>query len=219
LRLRRGWLMPGNPFAKVKPGDEQDIPAAAYNAFVDAALARLRPAGGSGAGKDSIPFDTNTILIVNNSGAAVDRFGVLAFREPEIDPSEALEAFQEDPILDAVAPTADDLGKFCVLLEPIAAGGLGRAMVSGIVTVMIDDGDGSEEFCDCVAGVSDSLERNSAGAGRVLWRAAGTGKQWAVVLLGTGGAESKGEFIGMCHMMVTQNEDGWDDPGMLTPTV
>jgi hypothetical protein len=162
-----------NPFEKVSPGDPLSVPAQLQNTLIEMAQAYLRgefrrPKPARRAGDDY-----NVIFIRNDSGADVDRFGVLAITDAAILPSESLAAFQADTPLAGDIPTPADLGRFAILLGPIGDGQTGLALAAGVAVVQVDDGDGSTDFADVADGVTDSLEGNSAGAARILWRAAG----------------------------------------------
>lgn len=208
-----------DPFAPITPGQPlPGIPARAWNLFLESGADFARKRKTYKSGEAGTPDDANVIYLRNDSGEAVPRFGVLALFEPAILPSENLAAFQDQTPMTGDTPAApDDLGRFAVLLEPIRADGFGLALVSGVVTVLVDAGDGSN-FADVADGVTDSLIANGGGAARILWRAAGTGKQWAVVLLGAGG-DGIGQYQDQGRFMVAQNEKGWEMDGLHPPVV
>ena len=90
---------------KVRPGDPLAIPAATFNAFVDAAQdyrnrqhrqERPIPPAGDGSG---------TIRVKNASGADRDRFAVLGLDVPVFTPTDNLEGFKNEPVLAGVVPT------------------------------------------------------------------------------------------------------------------
>ena len=72
-----------------------------------------------------------------------------------------------------------------VLLETIADNGYGLACVSGSTIVQIDVADETAaDLADIGDGVSANLVTGTTGSARVLWRAGGTGVQWALVHMG-----------------------------------
>ncbi len=66
--------MAGNPFNKVQSGQALDIPAAAYNAMIDAALANRQDQGNISAALKGSPKITGIVSVRNLTGIALDRF-------------------------------------------------------------------------------------------------------------------------------------------------
>lgn len=184
---------------KVRPGDPLNIPAAAYNAFIDAAEAEKmrRLNGGTGA---STAKSTPTIHIQNSSGTDLDAFGVLGIEGPLILPSENPNQFKFNLALDGTTPTtADHLGKFAVLSEPIADGKIGRAYVSGVFPALVTIDDEDHTRADVDDGETTALISSNSGAALILWKAGATsagGPRWCVVRIdGTGGSGATLENI------------------------
>ena len=91
----------------------------------------------------------------------------------------------------AVAEAADvGPGKIAVLLEPIRAGEIGLAVVSGAVPCRVNVTNAAHGYADLTAGGAVSLTSGASGPARILWQESGTGLKWAVVLLGAGGGSS-----------------------------
>ncbi len=209
-----------DPFKKVASGDALDYPAKLHNLVIDTVRDYLKRINSGGAGDASLPRDGTIINILNNTGDDLDAFTVVALGDPVIDPdTENLQSFQGGPILEGNAPVLpDDLGRFAILPAPLAADAIGTGIVAGVAVVQVDDGDGSTDFADVDDDVTDNLVGNSGGTAKILWRAEGTGPQWAVVRFG-GGGESKGVYQGDVHLMRAQNEDGWGRPQLMPPLV
>ena len=75
-------------------------------------------------------------------------------------------------------------GQFVILLEPLASGAVGRAAVAGVVVTRVNVPDEAYSQADIADGVTGSLLAvESGGSAAILWRAGGTGVQWAVVRL------------------------------------
>jgi hypothetical protein len=89
---------------------------------------------------------------------------------PLIAPSANLVEFSNYPRFSVRVPTGADTSQFCITIEPIAAGGIGLAQVSGIAPCMVYQQKGSSPptFADVVAGQNGYLKGSSSGA-RVLW--------------------------------------------------
>lgn len=172
---------------KVQSGQPLVIPASAYNAFIDAAADFRRRTAHLGQGAQPSFQQASIILVRNDSGANCQRFEVLGVDAPIIDPSANEEEFKNRVALSCVTPAADTHeGKFVVLAEPIASGKIGRAYAAGVCPVKIDvpDEDHEWRFAEIADGVTANLKVSMQGSAGVLWRAGGTGVQWAVVRLG-----------------------------------
>ena len=95
----------GDAMKKVKPGDPLILPAATYNAFVDAA--RDRQERQRSATNDRLPDwrQTGIVLVRNDSGADRERFDVLSVSGPVITPTNNADAFKERVAIKGVTPT------------------------------------------------------------------------------------------------------------------
>ena len=173
--------------AKVNTGDPvgKALKASTWNAFVDAAnYHKLRHRGNT---QSVFPEDENpatTVLIKNNSGAAVDYGAVLAISSPIITPTANVTEFKGRSAWNTTTPTASHHGKFLIAAEPIPAGKIGLAYCSGVVAVQVNVSHTWLNRCDCEDGVSDYLVAKPNGTAQILWREGGTGTQWAAVRLG-----------------------------------
>jgi len=183
--------MASEPLAKVRPGQPLRIPATAYNAFVEAAKATrgVRQDTARNAAREQTRFLTP---IRNDTGTAIQRFGVLGVDAPLFDPVEAPEAFRRRLALSGVVPSEQDhLGKFVIALEPIPAGAIGMACGAGLCAVQVEfpapppGGEAPEpRFADVADGSTSNLKAGDKGAATILWREPGDGLRWAIVRLG-----------------------------------
>ena len=172
---------------KVQTGQPLAIPASAYNAFVDAALDYRQRA--SRVGREARPAfrQASIVLVRNDSGSDRERFDVMGVGVPVIDPADGADAFKERVALAGVVPVSGTHeGLFVVLAEPLASGAIGRAYAAGVCAVQIDvpDGEGEWRFAEIAGGAMANLVAHPQGSAAILWRAGGTGVQWAVVRLG-----------------------------------
>lgn len=176
---------------KVKPGDPVRIPAETWNTFIDVADAWRRQQHQIRRTPQSDVPQTGIVLVRNTSGAARPRFGVLGVAGPILDPEDNLAGFQERATVRGVVPTADHVGRFVVLLEPLADGAIGRACVDGICIARVEVASANDRLADCAAGQTDKLVSNAAGTARLLWVADAANYPftgWAIVQLGCGGS-------------------------------
>src|SRR5690349_14058570 len=112
--------MSGNPFKKVSSGDKRVIHAKAWNAMLDVVAANARM-GSLEPGDASAVLPPGIILIENDSGADVDRFGVLGISGSVFTPSNNANDFKSRVVL--TGDSADEtlyLGVFAIAAEPIS---------------------------------------------------------------------------------------------------
>jgi len=177
----------GDAMKKVKPGDPLVIPAATFNTFIDSArdfLARQhqQAQAGTPSGRHNC-----IVLVRNDSGSDRERFDVLGISGPVFDPASDDEAFKNYPVMTGVTPVEDDhRGKFVILLEPVPAGKLARAVAAGVVPARanVPDEDFPYRLAEVTDGSAAHLTAVKRGSAAILWREGGTGVQWALVRLG-----------------------------------
>jgi len=174
---------------KVFSGQPLDIPAPTYNDMVEAAKAdRARKLSASGGRSEYMPPDTDVILVQNDSGADRERFDILGIDDVVITPTENAEEFKSRVALSGIEPVPNThLGRFVVLLEPIADGKLGRACISGVCPCQIDVIDAGHKYADINPDSGDRFRAASRqfGGAEILWKESGTGTKWAVLRLGS----------------------------------
>src|SRR5690554_6351625 len=109
--------MAGDSFRKVRPREPLRIPAAAYNAFIDAARAHR----GAPHDADRIVTSDRDVLraaltpVRNGTGSTIPRFGVMGVEAPLFDAVEAPDAFRQRLALRGVAPSVEaHTGKFVI---------------------------------------------------------------------------------------------------------
>lgn len=184
--------MNGDAFKRVRADDKLEIPAAAWNACLDAAEAHRNGQNGPGGAGNRQFRQADIVLVKNSSGSDVTRFGVLGISGVVFTPTASLPAFQNQVAVTGVTPTTPSyLGKFVVALEPIANGKVGRGWISGVCQVQVDVLNLSHKFCDVKNGDITKLETGDAGTARILYREGSTtGTKWAIVRLGDNGVGS-----------------------------
>jgi len=176
-----------DPRQHVLPGDPLRPAAEQVNA-----LNRLSRAPASVRSGPESAFEKgrNIILVRNDSGQAVDRWGVLQIGGIVIDPSSSAAAastFQDQPCVIGVMPTGAG-EPFVVAIEPIASSGIGRAAIAGVVQCKLNVTNESDRTAHSTSGSTAELTTGVGGAAEILWKQPGTGSgKWAVVRLGDGG--------------------------------
>ena len=170
------------PARRAQPGEPLAIPAAVWNDLV----AMLRERGGDGAPRPAGEGAGRggLVLVRNTSGQDVDWLGILGVDGVVYPPGENETGFLGQPVLDGKKPTEDHRGRFVVVLEPVAAGGIARAVLMGVTPVLVNVTDEDHGWADVADGQAGYLESGIAGAAQILWKEAGTGTKWAVVRVG-----------------------------------
>jgi hypothetical protein len=202
--------MPGDPFRKVQPGQRLEIPADAWNAFLDAArwVRQQQLASEHEAGPEI--RQATIVKIRNESGGDRQRFDIVGVQVPIIPPKDNLQEFQNKLAMIGVMP-ADHVGKFAVLLEPLASGAIGRAVIAGVAIcrLMVNPAQ-LYAFAQVIPGNPDALQNVPHGSARVLWiqpydpdDPSSLYRRWAVVRLDDGDYEA--------HVLITSNVP--DDEG------
>ena len=180
--------MAGDVMKKVQTGDPLKIPAETFNTFID--TARGFRASQQNVRRQLQPAfrDTDIVLVRNDSGDDRQRFDVLGIDGVIFTPTDNLPGFQNRPALTGQLPDKDDhVGKFVILLEPVANGKIARAAVGGLCVARVEVADGEEwyGYADIKDIDAEKLAGAPHGAAQVLWKETGTGTKWAVVRLGT----------------------------------
>lgn len=188
----------------VSRGDPLVIQAATFNTFVDAARDFQQRQMNTGRTSLPEPQQTGIILVRNDSGTDRDRFDVLGINDVLIDPSDNETEFTNRVAVAGVTPTADHVGRFVVLLEPIKSGSIGRAYVDGVCVARVEMIDESHTYADIEAGTAAQLVSSTFGSVRLLWVQPEEDRDdiaWCIVRLSSPGGS------GISIMRVTSRTD------------
>jgi hypothetical protein len=177
--------MPGNPFRPVSSGQRvQGFPRELWNGLIGE-LRGYAPETGDAVRE--LTASQTWAFVRNDSGADLGEFGILGLGEPLILPATSVEQFKRRLAFKGELPGSTHVGKFAVLMQPLATGAIGRAVISGVWQVVVTGA--AADFAEIVAGDTERLHCSSSGSARVLWAESGSGERRAVVRLGeTAGA-------------------------------
>ncbi len=181
--------MPGDGDYLRKPMVGEPIPHSkqTWDAIIDTVQRDRKRLLNGGPGSVDLGEPDGLILVKNNSGSAIARFGVLGISGILISPSTNLPEFQNNAALTGVTPaTPTHTGKFVVAYEPIPAGAIGRAFVFGICPVQVNINTAGDKFADVKNGDATQLTSGAIGSAQILYAPASTGTQWALVRLNSG---------------------------------
>lgn len=169
-------------FAKVRKGDPLAIPAAAYNGFIDAAIANRqgRPQGGLSQPKPDAS-QNGIIPIRNDTGATLPRWGVVGIGSALVDPATSELGFVNRPAMSGVDPSAlTHSGQFAVMMEAVRAGAIAPGLVSGTVPVKVDITNDHDTWADVTDGNPNHLTSTPLGSAEILWPRPGPGRSTGV---------------------------------------
>lgn len=168
-----GRLEPGQPLRGA-------ISARAWNRAQDAADLVLGANPGT-AGSPGSPVLKPYTWVYCKASVTVPRWGILAITGMDITPTSssggATASFEEMPVITGGSPSAATTA-WCVAVEPIESGKVGRVAVGGVVQCKATVTNSSDKYVTCDSG---GLKTDVKGEGLILWKGGG----WALVRLGT----------------------------------
>ena len=179
--------MSKNEFQHVRSGEPVVIPAATYNAMLDAAEAhrnRKMNLSRSGTG-----FESLFVHVVNTTGRFLERFDVVGLDGPTI--MNNLDAFCERIVFNGVVPKKIHRGKFAVLQEDAAPDMCVRACVYGTTVAKIrvtpsKDGSPTRELIYCGIEENQTSFLVPGGHTEVLWSDERVNERWSIIRIGSG---------------------------------
>ena len=173
----------GDAFRKVKRGESLRIPATAYNAFIDAALAHQRTQQDVGAPSIVARAGQVTVKVRNDSGGNRAQFDILKLGSPIVLPTASTAEFARQVTFAGVAPDGK-ANQVAILQEPIPTGAIGQALLWGVTPCRIDVNHAKHTHAQPASG-NYRLQSSFGGAARILWKESGTGSsKWAYLLYG-----------------------------------
>ena len=188
---------------KVRSGEQLVIKASTWNAFIDAAnFTKEQRQNQFGKGLRS-GVGAGVVLIQNAEPELRDRFTALILNDIAVPPSANENEFVScPPVFIGQKMTDEREGRpYAILLEPVAAGAIGRAMVFGIVPAKVSIQDADDQYAVPTPNSSaGALQSDSTGVARIVWKAGGTGAQWCLLQLGGAGGGSGGDKAYMCQV-------------------
>jgi hypothetical protein len=182
-----------NEFQYVRSGEPLQIPAATYNAMLDAAQAhRNRRINHASHGNG---FGSLFVSIVNKSGSFLKKFDVVGLDGAA--ETRNLNEFRNRIIFRGVVPQKRHKGKFAVLQEDASPNMVVRACVYGVTQAKIrTESNDTVTYCDIQEGVTDHLI--SGGGTEVLWSDETASYRWGLIRIGGGFKIHRGTLASKC---------------------
>lgn len=193
-----------DPLRKVRTGEPLRIPAAAYNAFVDAAHLARRVDPDTLRDPSLPAAHEHLVWVRNDSSEDLPRFGALGIAGPIIEPGESGnddEFKRQTALIGAAITTTDEyVGRFVIAREPVASGRIGLAVIRGttpaIMNVVDEDHTHADTYPD-----EQHLRSGFTGAARILWKEDGTGLKLAVIDIGPADRDRFPAKLGTGHLI------------------
>ncbi|MFN9137392.1 MAG: hypothetical protein ACK5YE_16250, partial [Planctomyces sp.] len=162
----------GDPFRRVQPGQPLQIPAAAYNAFLDASAAWQRSQQ-TGVRSGSAESRSSTLIRVRNeSGRDLKQFEVLGIDAPIFEPQDSLNAFRREVAFRGVLPDEQEhSGRFVILQEPLPQNQVGLAVVVGLTIARLHDPENGPtgDYADVRQSEVGSVRRRTKPIAPIVW--------------------------------------------------
>lgn len=191
---------------KVRAGESVAIKASTWNAFIDAANFASEARHNQVSGGTSAGVGNGIILVKNGENTAWERFHALMLTDIAVtaDANET-EFISCAPVFIGKKMSTETAERpFAILLEPIGAGEIGRAMLMGITPAKVDIKNDDDAYA-VPSPTSDTgaLDSSSSGVARIVWRGSAKGEQWCLLQLGgAGDGTSNGGHISVRSMVV-----------------
>ena len=178
--------MSGDAMRKVRSGEPLVIPAAAYNAFVDAAIDHRGRERNTVADPRREIGQRGIVLVRNDSGEDLSAFHSLAISGLLVEPGDDDQErtfHGRTPLVGEKATDDSPQLSFVVAQEPIADGQLGRCVMHGVTPARINVVDEVDATCELKADET-LLATSPLGGAPILWKEEGTGEKWSVIEIG-----------------------------------
>ncbi len=186
-------------FPRVSAGDPLRITAETWNALMG--LGQQLRAGDAGthpAGNNGGQLPPGVAWMFNDSGEDRNEFEILGIDEVLVKPENGLAEFlYSTPTFVGKTPSWSEdnpdnwthhVGRWAVLLEPIACGKIGKVRWHGVVPVTLEVITEFDQRAEILDGDGDAtkLRSGALGSARILWKESGTGDKRALVSFGDG---------------------------------
>jgi hypothetical protein len=186
-----------DPYRKLQYGQVIDFRTVTWNAMLEAALAQKGRQHDRRVPERPSFRQADIIHVKNESDRDVSRGHVLGLDRPIFLPSDSEDAFLREVTFRGVVPAAEHRGRFCVALDPMAAGRIGRAYVSGVCPARVEAQGPYDQFADIIPDETEALGSGDSGAAQILWMESETDPyghgyaydglgEWAIVRIGAG---------------------------------
>lgn len=186
-------------FRHVSPGEPMRRDAATENAMRDAARAYQQ--SGQRLGSETLRGEVNSgvVLVRNDSGDDVPRFGILGIDSPIVTPTDSMAEFKSRVMLSGVVPIDSHAVRFGVTLEPLKDKQISRnVVVSGVVQCQINVTNAAHTLAKANSPDVDKLVSDATTGVPILWKQTGTGTKWAIIRIDAIGGSGGSPVVHAC---------------------
>jgi hypothetical protein len=166
-------------FQTVTAGQPLQVPAATWNAMLDAARAHEQSKFNLQAGSDSQARRPSLAKVQNQTAVVLGQFSIVGLGNPLVAPSANFAEFQRETAVGVGLPSGGD--RFGVLLEPLAPGRIGMAAVAGVVATRVAVGDQIYSRAQVMPGQTSFLANVPHGPASILWMEAIGVIRWCLI--------------------------------------
>ena len=188
---------------KVQTGDPIQIKAATWNSFIDAAEYVKNLQSDQRGGPLSNGNYSGVVLLKNGESTLFPRFSAMAITDVLIRPDVNEPEFTGKcpAFLGRKVTNAYEEYPYAVLLEPVDAGKIGRALLLGIVPAKVSILDPEHKFAEPMVGnASGAMQSAENGVARIIWKGGNSGNQWCLLQLGGAGSGGGDDKVVMCQV-------------------
>ena len=188
---------------KVQTGDLIQIKASTWNSFIDAAeyVKNLQSDQSGGVLRNG--NYSGVVLLKNGESTLFPRFSAMAITDVLIRPDVNEPEFTGKcpAFLGRKVTNAYEEYPYAVLLEPVDAGKIGRALLLGIVPAKVSILDPEHKFAEPMVGnASGAMQSAENGVARIIWKGGNSGNQWCLLQLGGAGSGGGDDKVVMCQV-------------------
>jgi len=197
----------GDVFRKVRSGSPLRIPAAAYNAFVDAAVDLRRRERNTHAGPALEPAQRGIVLVRNDSDDDIEPYHALAITGVLVQPDNEDQErtfHSRTPLTGEIATEESPSLSFVLALQPIKPGDLGRCVLTGVTPARVFITNETDTTCE-LAPEETVLASTPMGGIPILWKEEGVGEKWAVIEMGQPSPGRVTAILGAAQPIPTEN--------------
>jgi len=178
--------MTGDALRKVRTGEPLRIPAAAYNAFVDAAVGYRSRDRNAVADPQREIMQRGIVLVRNDSDQIIEPYHAMAITGVLVEPGgddQERTFYSRTPLTGEMATEESSPMAFVLATQPINAGELGRCVLTGVTPARVYVANELDTTCE-LAPEETVLTSTPMGGVPILWKEAGVGEKWAVIEMG-----------------------------------
>lgn len=197
---------------KVQTGDPIQIKASTWNSFIDAAEYVKNLQSDQRGGPLRNGNSSGVVLLKNGEGTLFPQFSALVLTDMLIKPSVNEKEFTGKTPAFLGRRMVENFAEYpyAILLEPIAPGKIGKALLLGVIPVKITILDADHKFAEPIPGsAAGAMQSADSGVARILWKAGNSGNQWCMLQLGGAGSGGGDDRVTLCQVIGGSSDAGY----------